>query len=202
MGKCLTLKRTQKPILKQPDSTETYNNADPPNFREIVEQWQNMVYNTALSIVQVEADAEDITQDVFLDVYEKLGEFRGEAKLSTWIYRITVNRALDFEKKKKRQKNGGLFKQIFRVREEDEPVNFNHPGVLLDNKEKAAALFKALKILPEKQRVAFTLHKIEGLPYQEIADIMNTSLYAVESLMGKAKAGLKKTLEQFYQSHA
>lgn len=188
--------------MKQPDSIEKNDNADPPNFRAIVEQWQNMVYNTALSIVQIEEDAEDITQDVFLDVYEKLSEFRGEAQLSTWIYRITINKSLDFEKKKKRQKNGGLFKQIFGVREEEEPVNFNHPGVLLDNKEKAAALFKALKVLPEKQRVAFTLHKIEGLPYQEIAAIMDTSLYSVESLMVRAKAGLKKTLEQFYQSHA
>jgi len=188
--------------LKQPESIENNTNADLLNFKDIVDQWQNMVYNTALSIVQVEADAEDITQDVFLNVYEKLPAFRGEAQLSTWIYRITVNNALDFEKKKKRQKNGGLFRQIFRLKEEDEPVNFNHPGVLLDNKEKAAALFKALKKLPEKQRVVFTLHKIEGLPYQEVAAIMNTSLYAVESLMLRAKAGLKKTLEQFYQSQA
>lgn len=188
--------------MKQPDSFEENNNADPYIFKDIVDQWQNMVYNTALSIVQVEADAEDITQDVFLDVYEKLHGFRGDSQLSTWIYRITVNNALDFEKKKKRQKNGGLFKQIFTVKEEDEPVNFNHPGVLLDNKEKAATLFKALKKLPEKQRVAFTLHKVEGLPYQEIAAIMNTSLYAVESLMARAKAGLKKTLEHFYQSEA
>ncbi len=188
--------------MKQPESTENNTNADPVSFKDIVEQWQTMVYNTALSIVQVAEDAEDITQDVFLDVYEKLPAFRGEAQLSTWIYRITVNNALDFEKKKKRQKNGGLFRQIFRVKEEEEPVNFNHPGVLLDNKEKAAVLFKALKKLPEKQRVAFTLHKIEGLPYQEVAAIMNTSLYAVESLMARAKAGLKKTLEQFYQSEA
>ncbi len=188
--------------MKQPDSIEKNNNADPYIFKDIVDQWQNMVYNTALSIVQVAADAEDVTQDVFLDVYEKLPSFRGEAQLSTWIYRITVNNALDFEKKKKRQKNGGLFRQIFKIRDEDEPVNFNHPGVLLDNKEKAAALFKALKKLPENQRVAFTLHKIEGLPYQEVAAIMNTSLYAVESLMARAKAGLKKTLEQFYQSEA
>ncbi len=186
--------------MNQPELISRVSQGDRSVFSEIVEQWQKMVYNTALSIVQLEADAEDITQDVFIDVFEKLDKFRGESQLSTWIYRITVNRSLDFEKKKKRQKNGGLLKQIFSVKAEDEPVNFNHPGVLLDNKEKAAALFKALKKLPESQRVAFTLHKVEGLPYQEVADIMQTSLYAVESLMVRAKAGLKKLLESYYQS--
>jgi RNA polymerase sigma factor (sigma-70 family) len=186
--------------LNQAELIERINSGDRSVFTEIVEQWQKMVYNTALSIVQVEEDAEDITQDVFIDVFEKLDRFRGDSQLSTWIYRITVNRCLDFEQKKKRQKNGGLLKQIFSVKAEDEPVNFNHPGVVLDNKEKAAALFKALKKLPENQRVAFTLHKIEGLPYQEIAQIMQTSLYAVESLMVRAKSGLKKLLEKYYQS--
>lgn len=186
--------------MNQPELIDRIQRGDSSVFTEIVEQWQKMVYNTALSIVQLEADAEDITQDVFIDVFEKLDKFRGEAQLSTWIYRITVNRCLDFEKKKKRLKNGGLLKQIFFVKAEDEPVNFNHPGVLLDNKEKAAVLFKALKKLPENQRIAFTLHKIEGLPYQEVAEIMQTSLYAVESLMVRAKAGLRKILENYYQS--
>jgi RNA polymerase sigma-70 factor (ECF subfamily) len=188
--------------LNQPELIDRIKNGDRTVFKDIVEQWQKMVYNTALSIVQLDVDAEDITQDVFIEVYEKIDGFKGASLLSTWIYRITVNKALDFEKKKKRQKNGGLLKQIFAVKEIDEPVNFNHPGVLLDNKEKAAILFKALKKLPENQRVAFTLHKVEGLPYQEIAEIMETSLYSVESLMARAKIGLKKMLEQFYQSQA
>ncbi|RYY68223.1 MAG: RNA polymerase sigma factor [Chitinophagaceae bacterium] len=159
-----------------------------------------MVYNSALNIVQNEADAEDITQDVFIDVYEGLADFRQEAQLQTWVYRITINKALDFEKRRKRQKNGGLLKRIFSVKEEEEPANFHHPGVQLDNKERSAILFKALKKLPENQQVAFTLHKMEGLPYKQVAEIMNTSLYAVESLMARAKASLKKILEDYYQS--
>ncbi len=167
-------------------------------FSGLVEQWQNMVYNTSLGIVQNEEDAEDITQDVFIRLYENISSFRQEAQLSTWIYRITVNLSLDFEKRKKRQKHGGLLKKIFSVRAEEEPVNFNHPGVLLDNKEKAAILFKALKKLPDKQRIAFTLHKMEGLSAKEVAEIMETSLYAVESLISRAKNSLKKILEQYY----
>lgn len=187
--------------MNHSDITPTVKEDEGLGFAELVERWQNMVYNTALGIVQHEEDAEDITQDVFIRLYESLSGFRQEAQLSTWIYRITVNMALDFEKRKKRQKNGGLLKKIFSVREEEEPVNFNHPGVVLDNKEKAAALFKAIKKLPEKQRIAFTLHKVEGLAYKEVAEIMDTSLFAVESLISRAKTGLKKLLENYYLTH-
>ncbi|RYD78103.1 MAG: RNA polymerase sigma factor [Sphingobacteriales bacterium] len=186
--------------MNQADITERIKNGDTTVFTDIVECCQGMVYNAALSIVQNETDAEDVTQEVFIDVYEHLNDFRQEAQLNTWIYRITINKALDFERRRKRQKNGGLLKRIFSVREEEEPVSFDHPGASLDNKEKAAILFKALKKLPENQQVAFTLHKIEGLPYKEVAEIMETSLYAVESLMGRAKTNLKKILEQYYQS--
>jgi RNA polymerase sigma-70 factor (ECF subfamily) len=184
--------------LNHSDLLSGIQSGDGAVFSTLVDRWQNMVYNTALGIVQNEEDAEDITQDVFIRLYENIGSFRQEAQLSTWIYRVTVNLALDFEKRKKRQKHGGLLKKIFFVKAEEEPVNFHHPGVLLDNKEKAAILFKALKKLPEKQKIAFTLHKIEGLSAKEVAEIMETSLYAVESLIGRAKNGLKKVLEQYY----
>ena len=72
---------------------------------------------------------------------------------------------------------------------------------MLEKKENARELFKALKQIPEKQQIAFTLHKLEGLSYQEIAGIMNTTLYAVESLMQRAKNNLKKVLEKKYTDH-
>ena len=200
-AKTITLKCTQQLFfLNQSEIYAGIKSGDTTVFSKVVEKWQDMVYNTAISIVQNEEDAEDITQDVFIRLYQNIDGFREEAQLSTWIYRITLNHAFDLEKRKKRQKHGGLIKKIFFVREEEEPVNFNHPGVLLDNKEKAAVLFQAIKELPKNQRVAFTLHKIEGLSYKEVADIMDISLYAVESLMGRAKNKLKKILEQYYQS--
>lgn len=172
----------------------------PPDFPALVEHYQVMVYNAALNIVQNDADAEDITQEVFIEVYEGLEGFREEAQLNTWIYRITVNKALDFQRKKKRQKHGGLLKRIFSVKEEEEPATFNHPGAQLDNKERAALLFQALKKLPENQQVAFTLHKLEGLAYREVAEIMEMSLNAVESLIARARMNLKKALTQYYES--
>ena len=80
------------------------------------------------------------------------------------------------------------------------PPDFNHPGVMLDKKEDAATLFKVINRLPENQRVAFTLHKLEGLSYQEVSDIMKTTLSSVESLMHRAKTNLRKGLEEHYKS--
>lgn len=81
------------------------------------------------------------------------------------------------------------------------PVEFNHPGVQLEQKERASELFAALNQLPDKQKVAFILHKLEGQSHQEIAEIMNKSLYAVEALMGRAKANLKIRLQDYYNKN-
>jgi RNA polymerase sigma factor (sigma-70 family) len=188
--------------LNQADIIYQLKQGDAAVFKTVVDTWQNKVYNTSVSIVQNEADAEDITQEVFITLFERIADFREEAQLSSWIYRITITKSLDHEKRKKRIKRGGLIRQLFFIKQEDEPVNFVHPGVLLDNKERSVVLFKALKKLPEKQRVAFTLHKMEGLSYQEIATVMEISLYAVESLQTRAKNNLKEILMKYYQQNS
>lgn len=160
-----------------------------------------MIYNTALSIVQNTSDAEDITQEVFVTLYEKIQDFRKESKLSTWLYTITIRKALDHEKRKKSRKHGGLIKKIFAVKEADEPANFNHPGIQLDNKEMASVLFHALKQLPEKQRIAFTLHKMEGMTHHQIAEVMSTGIASTESLLVRAKNNLRKVLKEYYEKH-
>ena len=165
---------------------------------EVVSAWQSMVYNTAISIVQNAEDAEDITQEVFIQLHESINSFREEARLSTWLYRITINKSLDHEKKKKRQKRGGILKQFFITDERDEPAHFDHPGALVENKENAAMLFKALKKLPDSQRVAFILHKIEGRSYAEIATITGNTIMGVESVIARSKTGLRKILKTWY----
>ena len=177
---------------------------DQSSFSALVTKYQDLVYNTALGIVQNAEDADDITQEVFVQVYLSVSSFKGESKFSTWLYRITISKALDHEKKKKRKKRFAFVQSLFGSHEEENnhPVEFNHPGVQLEKKESAADLFKALKQLPENQRIAFTLHKVEGQSHQEIAAIMNLSVYAIESLMGRAKVNLKKLLESYYQKEA
>jgi RNA polymerase sigma-70 factor (ECF subfamily) len=80
------------------------------------------------------------------------------------------------------------------------PPDFHHPGVAMDQKENAAALFKAIDQLPENQKIAFTLHKVEGLSYQEVSEVMKTTVSSVESLMHRAKNNLKKNLEEYYKT--
>lgn len=187
--------------MNQPELIVQLQQGDESAFKKLVDEWQDMVYNTALSIVQNEDDADDITQEVFIQVYQSVSSFKGESKFSTWLYRITVNRALDHEKKKKAKKRFAFVQRIFGNEEAEQvqPAEFNHPGVQLEKKERAAELFNALKQIPDKQRIAFTLHKLEGQSYQEIAEVMNTSLYAVESLIARAKTNLKKILSSYYE---
>ena len=191
-------------MLNQPkELIRKLQQGDQMGFVAVMDLYQNMVYNTALGIVQNEADADDITQEVFVQVYLSIGSFKGNSKLSTWLYRITISKALDHNKKRNRKKRAGLMKSLFGSAEIEKysPVEFNHPGVLLEQKERAGELFAALNQLPYKQKVAFILHKLEGQSHQEIAEIMNKSLYAVEALMGRAKANLKIKLQDYYNKN-
>jgi len=189
--------------LDERQLVELLKKGDETAFKTIVETWQKMVFNTALGIVQSAEDAEDIAQETFVQVYQSIGGFKGESKFSTWLYRITVAKALDHERRKKRKKRFAFVKSLFG---EDSqvvvhPPDFHHPGVVLDKKESAAELFKAIAGLPENQRIAFTLHKVDGLSYQEVSDVMNASVSSVESLMHRAKTNLRKKLEDHYKEH-
>lgn len=176
---------------------ERLKQGDQTAFKYIVDTYQNMVYNTCLSIVKSEEDAEDLAQEVFVQVYQSVHSFKGESKFSTWLYRIATTKSLDHERKKKRKKRFGFVKSIFGedAQVEINPPDFNHPGVVLDKKERAAILFKAVDKLPDNQRVAFVLSKVEGRSYQEISEIMGTTISAIESLLHRAKNNLRKILE-------
>jgi RNA polymerase sigma factor (sigma-70 family) len=188
--------------LNQPELIVLLQQGDEAAFKKLVDECEDMVYNTVVSIVQDEDAADDITQEVFIQVYRSAAGFKGEAKLSTWLYRIAVNKALDYEKKKKRKKSWGFIQRIWGGADDDTVniTDFHHPGIAMEQKEAAAHLFSGLKKIPDKQRIAFTLHKLEGLSHQEIAIIMDTTVAAVESLIVRAKAGLKKELEAFYKN--
>jgi RNA polymerase sigma factor (sigma-70 family) len=188
--------------LNQPELIVQLQHGDESAFKKLVDEWQDMVYNTALGIVQNAEDADDITQEVFIQVFRSVSSFKGDSKFSTWLYRITLGKALDHEKKKKRKKRFGFVQSLFGAAESEQPhaVEFEHPGIQMEKKERAYELFSALKKIPDNQRIAFTLHKLEGQSYQEIAEIMSTTLYAVESLMSRAKSNLRKELKKYYEN--
>ncbi len=179
-------------------------NGKEASFSELVESYQSVVFNTALGMLQNNEDAEDIAQEVFMEVYESIEGFKGNAKLSTWIYRITVSKCLEHIRAKKTKKRFGFLVSIFSKSDErteamDIP-DFNHPGVILENKQRAAVLFKAIEQLPDAQKTAFTLHKLQGLSYENIAEVMNVSLASTESTIHRAKTNLKKSLKTYYEN--
>ena len=189
-------------MTNETELIERLKHGDETAFKAIVEQWQDMVYNTILGIVQNETEAEDLAQDVFIKVFEKISTFKGDSKFSTWLYRIATTTALDHLRSKKRKKRSGFLQAITGANEEKEQIpDFHHPGVSLDNKERAAVLFKAIEALPESQKAAYTLHKLEGLSYRDVSEVLNTTVSAVESLMSRANQNLRKQLEDYYNMH-
>lgn len=177
-------------------------NGDKSAFDELIETYKDRVYNTSLSLLHNPSDAEDISQDVFAEIFLSVKFFRKESKLSTWIYRITITKSLDHIRRMKRRKRLVYYTTLFGDKGEllyDAP-DFVHPGIKAENKELANTLFRAISKLPENQKIAFTLNKTEFLSYEEIASVMNVSVSSVESLLFRAKKNLKKILEKYYRS--
>lgn len=171
-------------------------------FLHLVDNYSGMIYNVCLNLVLHREDAEDITQEVFTAAYTSLGSFEGKSKVSTWLYSIALNKSKEFLRAKTRQKRSGI--QMSLDREDtkwmpEQIVNFEHPGVILENKERAAYFFAALEQLPAAQREAWTLHKLEGLSYAEVAEILETSVPSVESLMFRAKKRLQEILGDYFE---
>lgn len=168
------------------------------DLKDIYECHKKMVFNLALNYVQNVEDAEEITQDVFLKIYRNLTSFKQKAEVKTWIYRITINTSLDFLKAQKTKKRFAFFTSLFHPNSNDpifEISHFNHPGVELENKEATENIFNLINQLPDNQKSALILSKIECKSQQEIADIMNTSVKAVESLLQRAKSNLSEKLK-------
>lgn len=172
---------------------------DEAAFRELYETFSSRVYNTALGFLQSTEDAEDVTQEIFILIYRSIKNFNRESSLSTWIYRIAVNKSLEFIRSKKRKKRFGIVKSIFQKEEAEEPVEFLHPGIIAENAERGKVLFCAIEKLSENQKTAFLLNKIDNLSYKEISEIMKVSLSSVESLIFRAKENLKKHLNNYYK---
>lgn len=165
-------------------------------FEQAYNEYKDLVYNLALQYLQNTADAEEIAQDVFLSVHQNLSSFEGKSSLKTWIYRITINKSLDFIKAKSRTKRSFFFNSR-RLDDPDTHItvsNFDHPGVLLEQKEAMKNIFDCINDLPERQKTALILMKIESKTQQETADIMESTVKSIESLYQRAKKNLAEKL--------
>jgi len=171
----------------------------------LVDTYQRQVIKTAYYLVGDMAEAEDISQDTMMEVVRSISKFKGKSALSTWIYRITVNRSLNAVKRNKRRDLFTRIEMFFSgsgtVDRNVEDAFIQHENPVEKN-ENSAILYHAISMLPENQRIAFTLHKFEDLPYQEIASVMQVSLSSVESLIHRAKMNLQKRLTHNFPEYA
>lgn len=172
-------------------------------FKNLVSNYQKLVVNTCYSLVQNTEDAEDIAQDVFIEVFRSVDRFRADAKLSTWLYRIAVNRSLNHIRDNKRRKWFRSVEEVFSSKTENAnqpPVaSAENPASEMESQERTAIIHEAIRSLPENQKIAFTLNKYEDLSYKEIAEVMETSVSSVESLLHRAKLNLQKKLYSCYK---
>ena len=172
-------------------------------YAKLLDDYQELIFNTCLSFVPNTVDAEDIAQEVFVEVFHSIHKFQGKSKLSTWMYRIATNKCLEFIRKKNTKKRFGYMQSLSGgfapLDKSNYFAEFNHPGIQLEQKEQKETLFNAINQLPEAQRVVFTLHKLDGLSYKEVSEITGKSVSSIESLLFRAKKNLKQILTEFYK---
>lgn len=180
-------------------------NNDHSAFAVLVDRYQKLVVNTCRGFVNSYADAEDLAQDVFIELFESLPDFRHESKLSTWIYRIAVNKSLNFVRKRKRETFFDSITSLFGSsgdKNGNSNIDFSSSEADTDikSKELRVELKRAINALPENQKIAFILNKYQDLSYKEVAEVMDISLSSVESLLFRAKGNLQKSLSNFYKN--
>lgn len=174
---------------------------NPDKYRVLVDKYQTMVFRTCMGFLHSKDDADDLTQEVFIQAYQSLKNFKGEAAFSTWIYRIAINASLNRMRKNSRNPILNRLDSLFVVGREISLTadDTEDPESILIKNEKSKWIQVALDSLPENQRTAIVLSKYDDLPQKEIAEIMKTTEGAVEALIQRAKANLRVKLSSTYK---
>ncbi|MCC3158846.1 sigma-70 family RNA polymerase sigma factor [Hymenobacter sp. 15J16-1T3B] len=170
-------------------------------FRTLVERYQHRVYRTVLALLRSPEEAEDVAQEVFVEVYQTVGRFRGEAALSTWLYRLATSRALKHRRRAQAKKRFAYFTRLlgFGNHVLHDPADHLHPQAQLEGEQQLQLLLAHIARLPDKQQVAFTLRHEQELSYEEIAAVLQTTVPAVESLLFRARQTLRTHLQPSFR---
>lgn len=170
---------------------ERFLAGDKGAFEELYHRYQPYVYNIVNGIVQNADDARDVTQDVFLHVYDSLSRFRGGSAFSTWLYRVAVNAAITHVRKKKRHPQIPLEAlREFRADIDAEPEQ------QATRAETQQAVQEMLAQLPEQQRAALILRYFQELSLEEMAEVMNCSVAAVKVRLHRARNSFRRLFEK------
>lgn len=198
------LEQKNRPFLytvKQPESgTGTLKTGKEQAFQKLMHLYGKGIFNLCIGMIPNRENAENITRDVFVEAYQYMDSSGQGEQVKTWLSRIALNKCYNHIKYSKRQKKYGIIQSLFYTNANplEVPHNFAHPGIALENKEHAKVLYGALAVLPETQKAAFTLHEMQGMDYKQIADTMKLSVPAVESLLSRARTGLRKKLRVYF----
>ncbi len=166
------------------------------DFDHIVEQYSNFVYNVALRMMGNPQDAEDVAQEAFLSAYRAFGRFRGDSKVTTWLYRITVNAALMRLRKEKKARTltrTGLDDVVI-------PDWSDAPFRAASDSELGDKLQEGVQMLPDDFKAAVVLRDIEELSNAEAAEVIGISVPALKSRLHRARALLRKHLEEYLKT--
>ena len=178
--------------------------ATPLTPEQVFRDYAPRVYNLARRMLGSDADAEDVTQEVLLQVVRKLSTFRGEAAFPTWLHRVTVNAALNHRQKRARHENRIVHDPLDRYFEDGQhhaPVRGWAVGpeeVALD-RERHELIEHAIAGLPEMYRDVFVLADVEGLPNPEIAEMLGLSVAAVKSRLHRARLMMRHALAPHFE---
>lgn len=184
---------------------ERCRSSDDAAFSEVVARYKTKIYNYVYRMTGSVDDAEDLTQEVFIRMYTSLGSFRGQSSLNTWLFRIASNLCVDrFRRGKNRRPAYSL--DATAATEEggaasyDVPDRTYEPQRLLEHAELSEQIAFALTQLPDKLRVTLLLHDMEGLPYEEIAQIAGCPLGTVKSRLFNARLQLRARLSEYLKN--
>lgn len=161
-------------------------------FEDLVTAYQHRVFGVALRMLGRRAEAEEIAQETFLRAHRALGEFRGEARLGTWLYAIASRLCLNRLASAQRRLERGDEDALLRL-----PAAGGDAAAALERSELSAALHDAIAALPEDRRIVVILRDLEGLAYEEIAEVLGLELNTVRSRLHRARVDLKAKLERW-----
>ena len=170
-------------------------------FRILVERYQARIYRTVFSLLRNAEEAEDVAQDVFMEVHQTIGRFRADASLSTWLYRLATSGALKNRRRARAKKRFAYFTSLlgFDNNVLHSPPDHAHPLALLEGQQQLQLLLAHIARLPEQQQVAFTLRHEQELSYEQIAAVLDTTVAAVESLLFRARQTLRKHVQPSFR---
>ena len=170
-------------------------------FRILVERYQARIYRTVFSLLRNAEEAEDVAQDVFVEVHQTIGRFRADASLSTWLYRLATSGALKNRRRARAKKRFAYFTSLlgFDNNVLHSPPDHAHPLALLEGQQQLQLLLAHIARLPEQQQVAFTLRHEQELSYEHIAAVLDTTVAAVESLLFRARQTLRKHVQPSFR---